>query len=49
MSKLENKAVVFELENLITKLNDMMNGQLITAEERVEMKDKVISILANGV
>lgn len=44
----ENMSLVSELENLVAELNNMMNCRTITEAERVDLKNKIVALFANG-
>jgi hypothetical protein len=44
----DEKSLVLEFENLVAELHDMMNCHKITEAERLELKNKVTALFANG-
>jgi hypothetical protein len=44
----ENKSLVFELESIVAELNDMINCRKITEADRIDLRNKIVALFANG-
>jgi hypothetical protein len=44
----KDNTVVLELESLVAELHNMMNCQKITDDERIDLRNKIVALFANG-